>query len=681
VPDKKFKINCEFKPTGDQPAAIEFLANGILNGEKYQTLLGATGTGKTFTMANIVEKLQRPTLILTHNKTLAAQLCSEFQQFFPENAVGYFVSYYDYYQPEAYLPRTDTFIEKEATINEEIEKYRFAATNNLLTRRDTLIVATVSCIYGIGSPQDFEKLAVKISVGDEIPRDKFLRKLTEIQYRRAQNEFKNGMFSAAGDVVDIFPPDGDAFLRIEFFGDEIEKITEIDEFTFENLNDLKEIKIFPASHNVTTELKIEKAVPQIRKDLKKQVEYFKKIGKHLEAERIKTRVEFDIEMLLEVGHISGIENYTRYFSGRKPGEPPSCLLEFFPKDFLCFVDESHIAVPQIGGMFGADESRKKNLIEHGFRLPSAADNRPLKFPEFEKLTPQKVFVSATPGKFEFENCAPSSVNRGLKPAVHKISKEEFYTQKIKKLPPNFCEQIIRPTGLLDPEIEIRPTEKQVPISLKEIKLRREKNERVLITTLTKKSAERLADFLKENGVATGWLHSEVETFERVEILKSLREGKIEVLVGVNLLREGLDLPEVSLVLIFDADKRGFLRSRDALIQTMGRAARNANGKVILFADVETDAIREAIAETTRRREIQKKFNEKNGITPQTIIKKISDFGIKKTGAKYFDKKIKKEKLPKLIAELENKMALAVQNLEFEKAAELRDEIDFLQNAK
>ena len=654
---------------GDQPAAIDALVKGILKGKKYQTLLGATGTGKTFTMANIIERLQRPALVLTHNKTLAAQLCSEFQEFFPQNAISYFVSYYDYYQPEAYLPQTDTFIEKEATINEEIEKFRFAATNNLLTRKDTLIVATVSCIYGIGSPEDFESLALNLSVGQMIKRDDLLRHLVDIQFRRSQTDFKQGMFHVLGDTIEIFPPSADTVFRIEMFGDEIEKISEVKYFTGELIENLEEITIFPAKHAVTTQSKIEQAVVEIKKDLEIRFKQLKSLKKNIEAERLKTRVEFDIEMLLETGHVSGIENYTRYFSGRNPGEPPACLLEFFPKDFICFIDESHIAVPQIGAMHNGDRARKENLVQHGFRLPSAFDNRPLKFDEFENMTKQKILVSATPGKYEFEKCA-------------RLDKNDFYL-KVRKnnyqitLPTNFIEQIIRPTGLTDPIVKILPTKNEIEVILREIKKRIKAKERVLITTLTKKSAERLAEFLKESGIQTGWLHSEVETFERIEILKKLREGKIDVLVGINLLREGLDLPEVSLVIILDAHKEGFLRSRDALIQTIGRASRNINGEAILFADKETDSIKDAILETNRRRKIQLAHNKKYNITPQTIIKKIYDITPQKNMEKIDKKKVKKDDLKKIIKSLEDKMALAASNMEFEKAAELRDEIDAL----
>ncbi len=669
---KEFKLVSEFKPMGDQPEAIDYLCKGLEKNKPFQTLIGATGTGKTFTMANVVAQTQRPTLVLTHNKTLAAQLCAEFQEFFPENAVSYFVSYYDYYQPEAYMPKTDTYIEKEATINEEIEKFRHAATHNLLTRRDTLIVATVSCIYGLGSPQDYIDLAITLKAGTEVSRNKLLRQLTDIQYTRSGADFKQGMFHVLGDTIEIFPPSSDSVYRVEFFGDEIEAISEVDSFTGELFEELEEVKIFPAKHSVTTEAKIEKATVEIKKDLEIRYKELLKMGKNLEAERLKTKTEYDIEMLLETGHVAGIENYTKYFSGRASGEAPPTLLEYFPDDFLLFVDESHIAVPQIGGMFNGNYSRKSTLVEHGFRLPSAHDNRPLKFEEFEKLTPKKIFVSATPGVYEFEKCA-------------NMDKKEYYIKRRKDektpLPKNFVEQIIRPTGLTDPKVTVLPSENQIDVVMEKIEDRVKKGERVLITTLTKKSAEKLSGFLKENGVKVGWLHSEVETMERTEILRSLREGKIDVLVGINLLREGLDLPEVSLVCILDADKEGFLRSRDALIQTMGRASRNVNGEAILFADKKTDSMRDAILETERRRVIQEAHNKKHGITPKTIIKKIHDIAPRKKADEDTLKKVKKNEIPRLIKELENQMDLAVKNLDFEKAAELRDEIEFLKYEK
>ena len=634
--------------------------------KQHQTLLGATGTGKTFTMAHVIEKTQKPTLILAHNKTLAAQLCSEFQEFFPENAVSYFVSYYDYYQPEAYLPRTDTYIEKESTINEEIDRFRHSATHNLLTRRDVIIVASVSCIYGLGDVESYESLSLSLKKGDHIKRDILLRRLSDIQFQRVSNDFKPGMFHVMGDTLEIFPPSEEFAYRVEFFGDEIECITRIDSFTGEVFEEKSDLTIFPAKHNVTTPEKLNRAIGEIQRDLEIQVAQFQKDGKIVEAERLKTRTEYDIEMLQETGYCNGIENYTRYLSNRAPGEPPATLLEYFPQDFLTIIDESHISIPQIGGMFNGNLSRKKTLVEHGFRLPSCMDNRPLRFEEFEKMTNESLYVSATPGAYEYAHCP----------------REEF------------VEQIIRPTGLLDPEISIRPSQKsfytaslhtipeekannQIDDLLQEIRVQQKKGQRVLITTVTKKMAEKLADFFSENGIRAKHLHSEIDALERIEILRKLREGSIEVLVGINLLREGLDLPEVSLVAILEADKRGFLRSRDALIQVMGRAARNAEGRVILYADEMTEGMQEAVNETTRRRVIQIAHNTKHGITPQTIIKSIRDIGPQKKSSDHNLKKVKRSAFPELIRELESKMDIAVQNLEFEKAAEFRDEIEML----
>jgi excinuclease ABC subunit B len=671
---RKFDLQTEFKPAGDQPQAIDEIVTRIDKGVTHQTLLGATGTGKTFTMANIVQNVQKPTLVIAHNKTLAAQLCSEFQEFFPNNAVSYFVSYYDYYQPEAYLPRTDTYIEKEATINEEINRFRHAATHHLLTRKDVLIVASVSCIYGLGDVQSYEALAITIKRGEMIKRDKLLRKLADIQYTRSHLDFKPGMFHVLGDTIEIYPPSSENAYRIEFFGDEIEDISEVDSFTGEVFHSLEEVVVFPAKHNVSTADKVNRATTEIEKDLAIRVKELKATGHPLEAHRLQSRTEYDIEMLREVGYVNGIENYTRYLGERSAGDPPATLLEYFPDDFLVLVDESHMTIPQIGAMHEGNLSRKHKLIDYGFRLPSAMDNRPLKFEEFEKLVPQMVCVSATPGKYEFEKSA-------------RMKKEDFYThvaesvkkEKQPKMPENFSEQIIRPTGLVDPIIEMRPTRYQVDDVLQAIHERKPKDERVLVTTLTKKSAENLTSFLHDSGVNVKYLHSDVETLERIEILRELREGIIDVVVGINLLREGLDLPEVSLVAILDADKEGFLRSRDALIQTMGRAARNAEGRVILFADRITDSIEQAMAETERRRKVQLAYNKKHGITPATIRKAIKDIAPKSSGQieGHNVKKIRKDRIPELIRELEDKMTLAVQNLEFERAAELRDEIDML----
>lgn len=648
----KFKLKSKMSPAGDQPQAIEALVKGVNAGEKHQTLLGVTGSGKTFSLANVINQVQKPTLVLSHNKTLAAQLCAEFKEFFPDNAVSYFVSYYDYYQPEAYIAKTDTYIEKDASINEEIDKYRHAATHNLLTRNDVLIVASVSAIYGLGDVTTYEDLAIHLKVGEFIKRDKLLRKLTDLQYNRSHMEFKNGMFHVLGDTVEILPPSSDNMIRLEFFGDEIEAMHEADSFTGEIIKELTEVKIFPAKHNVTTRDHVERAVEEIRKDLDVRYKQFLEIGKLVEAERLKTRTEYDIEMMLETGYTSGIENYVRYINNREPGEQPATLLDYFPDDFLLVIDESHISIPQIGGMHNGNYSRKQNLVEHGFRLPSAHDNRPLKFEEFEGHINQAIFVSATPAKYEFEHTPKKQIT----------------------------EMIIRPTGLVDPVIEVRPTENQIDDILHEIKQVIDRKERILITTLTKKSAEKLTDFLQEADLKVKYLHSDIDTMERIEILRDLRLGEIDIIVGINLLREGLDLPEVSLICILDADKQGFLRSRDALIQTIGRAARNANGHVLMYADQMTAAMKGAIDETSRRRTIQMEYNEKHGITPKTIQKKVRDIQqtSHKPKKKYEKKNIPKEELPRLLAELQRQMDLASQNLEFEKAANLRDEIEKLE---
>jgi len=654
----KFELVSPFKPTGDQPQAIDEIVKNIENKKKHQVLLGVTGSGKTFTMANVVQKLQRPTLVLAHNKTLAAQLCAEFREFFPNNAISYFVSYYDYYQPEAYVPSSDTYIEKDASINEEISKFRHAATVNLLTRRDVLIVASVSCIYGLGSVEDYQSFAIEFKVGEDRKRDKLLRHLTDIQYTRSHMEFKQGMFHVLGDTVEIFPPDRDTVFRLEFFGDEIERISEVDSFTGEFIRDLESVKVFPAKHSVTSRDKIEHAAKLIRKDLKIRYDDLIKQGKPLEAERVKTRTEYDLEILLETGYTTGIENYTRYFSGRGEGAPPATLLDYFPDDFLMIIDESHMSIPQVGAMYNGNFSRKQTLVDYGFRLPSSHDNRPLKFNEFEGLLDDVVYVSATPAKYEMEKAKGSVV-----------------------------EQIIRPTGLVDPEVEVRPSTHQVDDLFEEIKKRIEVNERVLVTTLTKRSAEDLTDYLVDVGIKVRYLHSDVDTMERIEILRDLRLGKFDVLVGINLLREGLDLPEVSLIAILDADKRGFLRSTPALIQTIGRAARNVNGFVIMYGNVVTEAMQQAIDETDRRRKIQQDYNKKHGITPKTIIKEVKDIGIdgrKKGEVVLGERHIEISKVPKdeqkrLIKELDTQMDLASKNMEFEKAAELRDEIEELRD--
>ena len=652
---KPFRLVAPFEPKGDQPVAIEKLVQGLKKNEKHQTLLGATGTGKTFTMANIIQQVQRPTLVLAHNKTLAAQLCSEFQGFFPDNAISYFVSYYDYYQPEAYLPTTDTYIEKDASINEEIEKFRHAATFNLLTRRDVLIVASVSCIYGLGNVEDYEALAIKIERGQQIKRDQLLRRLTDIQYRRSGTDFKQGMYHALGDTVEIFPPAGDTVIRMELPFDEIETIQEVDSFTGEVLQELQDVMIFPAAHNVTTKEKIDAAIDGIKKELNEREKEFITKNELVKAERIRTRTEYDIEMLKETGYCTGIENYIRYLNNDGvPNASTSTLLDYFPKDFLLIVDESHITIPQVGGMYEGNFSRKQTLVDYGFRLPSAHDNRPLKFDEFEERCGQRIYVSATPGKYEFA-----------------------HTPKT-----NLTEQIIRPTGLIDPVVTVKPSKHQIDDIFEEIKQTLKRGERALITTLTKKMAEELTKFLSEAGQKVRYLHSDVETLERIEILRLLRTGEIDIIVGINLLREGLDLPEVSFIAILDADKQGFLRSRDALIQTIGRCARNVNGHVTLYADKMSDAMKAAIAETERRRGIQQAYNKKHDITPKTIVKAVHDIAeegrkLELRRPKYDHTKIPKDEKKRLMDELEKQMEIAAQNLEFEKAADLRDEIELL----
>lgn len=647
----KFKLVSPFKPTGDQPMAIETLVKGVKSKKKHQVLLGATGTGKTFVMAQMIEQLQRPTLVIAHNKTLAAQLCSEFQEFFPENSVNYFVSYYDYYQPEAYLPKSDTYIEKDASINEEINKYRHSATTSLLTRKDVIVVASVSCIYGLGSVEEYGKIAIDIKSGQEYKRDKLLRHLTDIQYNRSMMEFKQGMFHVLGDMVEIFPPSQDTIFRLEFFGDEIEKIVEADSFTGEIIRELEEIKIFPAKHDVASRERILRAIDGIKKELEERYEYLMSIGKQIEAYRLKTKTEYDIEMMLETGYCSGIENYTRYLHNREEGQQCATLMDYFPDNMMVFIDESHITVPQIGAMYNGNLSRKNTLIEYGFRMPSAADNRPLKFEEFENHIKNAVYVSATPGKYE-----------------------------LAKTKNKFVEQIIRPTGLLDPVIEVRPSKHQIDDIMKEITRIEEKGDRALITTLTKRSAEELTDYLTEAGVQVRYLHSDIDTIERIEILRDLRLGVFDVLVGINLLREGLDLPEVSFIGILDADKQGFLRSRDALIQTIGRAARNVDGFVVMYGDRVTDAMRAAIEETARRRGIQAEYNEKHGITPQTIIKAVKELQFKgksKNKKRIDTKKIPEDELKRFVDGLSAQMDLASQNLQFEEAAEIRDQIEII----
>ena len=591
----QFTMVTDQTPAGDQPQAIAQLAEGVRRGDRYQTLLGVTGSGKTFSMAKVIEQIQRPTLVLAHNKTLAAQLYGEFRQYFPENAVRYFVSYYDYYQPEAYVPQTDLYIAKDASINDEIDRLRHASTKALMERRDVIVVASVSCIYGLGSPEDYQDVMLFLRTGEARSREEILRRLVDVQYERNDIDFARGRFRVRGDVIEIFPSYEDRAVRVELFGDEIERIHEIDPLTGEILAAKPAVAIWPAKHWVTTASKMEQALGRIEAELRERVQWFKDQGKLLEAQRLEFRTKYDLEMLREVGYCPGIENYSRHMSGRAAGERPGCLLDYFPKDFLAMIDESHVTAPQVRGMYEGDRARKRNLVEFGFRLPSAYDNRPLTFEEFDALVPQKIFVSATPGPYEL------SVSRQV------------------------VEQIVRPTGLVDPLVEVRPAKGQVDDLIAEIKAQVEKHERTLVTTLTKRMAEDLSDYLQELGMKVHYLHSEIEVFQRIQILKDLREGTYDVLVGINLLREGLDLPEVSLVAILDADKEGYLRSETSLVQTMGRAARNVGGRVILYADQVTESIRKAIAETNRRRTIQLRYNEERGITPETIIKPIRDF--------------------------------------------------------
>lgn len=651
----EFKLHSKFQPTGDQPEAITKLTNGLRAGEKFQTLLGVTGSGKTFTMANLIQNIGKPTLVLAHNKTLAAQLFSEFKQFFPENEVHYFVSYFDYYQPEAYIASSDTYIEKDSRINEEIDRLRHAATSALLTRRDVIIVASVSCIYGIGSPADYAEMSINLQRGGRYKQAKFIRHLNDIQYHRNDMDFARGTFRVRGDTVDIFPSGRETAYRIEFFGDEVERILEIDPLTGEVLNYPDEVRIFPTSHYVTPEDKLKHAIQNIKNEYEERVKFFNDHQKYLEAQRLTQRIKYDVEMMEQTGFVKGIENYSRYLTGREPGEQPATLLDYFPDDFLMLIDESHMTIPQVRGMYNGDRARKETLVEYGFRLPSALDNRPLTFSEFEGHINQVVFVSATPGEYE--------LNRSPKPV----------------------EQVIRPTGLLDPKIEVRPTEHQVDDIMNEVQSCISKGQRVLVTTLTKRMAEDLSDYLTENGIKTAYIHSDIDTLERSDILKDLRAGVYDVLVGINLLREGLDLPEVSLVCIVDADKEGFLRSVPALIQTIGRAARNVEGRVIMYGDQITDSMREAIDETERRRTIQNRYNEEHGITPHSVAKAI-DEGLRAIiPAKDNDKKPKLNlnKIPtdeykNLIDDLTSQMELAAANLEFEKAADLRDTIQDIQ---
>ena len=649
-----FKLVSEYKPTGDQPQAIEKLSDGILEGKKYQTLLGVTGSGKTFTMANIIQRVQRPTLVLAHNKTLAGQLYSEFKEFFPENNVEYFVSYYDYYQPEAYIPSSDTYIEKDSSVNDEIDKLRHSATAALFETRDVIVVASVSCIYGLGDPIDYENMTVSLRPGMKIERNTMLKKLINMQYTRNELDFKRGTFRAKGDIVEIYPSDyGESAVRVEFWGDEVEKISEINPLTGKNVASRNHIMIFPNSHYVTTADKMERAIKTIREEMEERVKYFKSQGKLIEAQRIEERTNFDLEMMQETGFCQGIENYSRHISGREPGSAPFTLFDYFPKDFLLLIDESHATIPQVRAMYNGDRARKESLVKYGFRLPSAFDNRPLKFNEFEERVNQVIFVSATPAEYEKEHSGK-----------------------------NIVEQIIRPTGLLDPKIEVKPVENQIDDLIAQIHERVEKNERVLVTTLTKKMAEDLTSYLAGLDIKVRYMHSDIKALERMDIIRDLRLGEFDVLVGINLLREGLDIPEVSLVAILDADKEGFLRSERSLIQTIGRAARNTDGKVIMYADELTDSMDKAISETNRRRKIQMQYNEEHGIVPQTIKKSVRDTIrasiVEETTEKY--ELGKDASLEDIINKLTEEMLAHAEKMEFEEAAKLRDQIKELEKS-
>ncbi|MBQ9684198.1 excinuclease ABC subunit UvrB [Candidatus Saccharibacteria bacterium] len=650
-----FKLHSKYQPTGDQPQAIETLLNGLKQGRREQTLLGVTGSGKTFTMANIIEKYNRPTLILAHNKTLAAQLYSEFREFFPENEVHYFVSYFDYYQPEAYIASTDTYIEKDSAINEEIDRLRHGATEALLTRRDTLIVASVSCIYGIGSPEHYKAMAIRLAKGEQRDMTLFIKLLSEIQYHRNDIAFERGNFRVRGDTIDVFPASGDRAYRLEFGFDQLERIKVIDPLTAEVLAEPEEIGIFPNTHYATPKESLDLAIRKIRAEYEERLKFFNAEHKYLEAQRLSQRIKYDLEMLETTGFVKGIENYSRHLDGRVQGQPPATLLDFFPEDYLMLIDESHMTLPQIRGMFNGDRARKETLVEYGFRLPSALDNRPLTFAEFDRHINQVIYVSATPGEYELQHS------------------------------PAPAEQVIRPTGLLDPEIEVRPSDNQIDDLVEEIDQRIAKQQRILVTTLTKRMAEDLSEHLLELGIKTAYIHSDIDTLERGDILRDLRNGTYDVLVGINLLREGLDLPEVSLVAILDADKEGFLRSESALVQTIGRAARHVEGKVIMYADNMTGSMQRAIEETYRRREIQQKYNEEHHITPRSVAKEIGE-GLraiipeKEKNKKLDLRKIPHEELPQIIKELSSQMQLAAANLEFERAAELRDQIEDIKTA-
>ena len=642
--DVKFKLHSKFSPTGDQPQAIEKLVEGFENGLREQVLLGVTGSGKTFTMANVIERLQRPALVIAHNKTLAAQLCNELREFFPENRVEYFVSYYDYYQPESYIPQTDTYIEKDLSINDEIDKLRHSATFALSERRDVIVVASVSCIYGLGAPEEYYNLAISLRPGMTLDRDAFMRKLVSIHYERKDVDFQRSSFRVHGDVVDVFPAsNSEIVLRVEFFGDEIDRICETDFLTGRIISELNHAVIFPASHYAVESGKMNDALGNIERDMVEEVAEFERDGKLIEAQRLKQRVSYDLEMMREIGYCSGVENYSRYFDGRKPGEPPITLLDYFPEDFILFIDESHMTIPQLGAMYNGDRSRKKNLVDFGFRLNSAYDNRPLRFEEFDARVGQMLCISATPARYELEHAG------------------------------QVVEQIIRPTGLLDPPVEIRPTKNQIDDLLAEINRVISEKGRVLVTTLTKKMAERLSDYLKERKIKVRYMHSDIDTLERIEIIGELRRGDIDVLVGINLLREGLDIPEVKLVAILDADKEGFLRSETSLVQTIGRTARNSEGRVIMYADVITGSMQRAIDETNRRRKIQQDYNESHGIVPKTIIKPIVN-SLEITKKVDRTKEVSKQDIPDEIEKLKALMKIAQNNLDFEKCIEIRDTI-------
>ena len=654
-----FKLVSEFQPKGDQPQAIELLSEGVLEGAQHQVLLGVTGSGKTFTMANVIEKIQKPTLVISHNKTLAAQLYGEFKELFPENAVEFFVSYYDYYQPEAYIPSTDTYIEKDTQINEDIDKMRHSATRSLLERNDVIIVASVSCIYGLGSPEAYHGMLLYLEKGMTLSREEILSKLVEIQYERNDIDFHRGTFRVRGDVIEVFPAhEGNRAIRIELFGDEVDAISEIDPLRGRVIERLDKVPIYPGSHYVTPPEQLQKAIQNIREELKERVGWFKSRNRHLEAQRLEQRTNFDLEMLQELGYCQGIENYSRHLTGRKPGEPPPVLLDYYPRDYLLFIDESHVTIPQLIGMYRGDRSRKETLVEYGFRLPSALDNRPLMFEEFEKRVRQVIYVSATPSGYEM-----------------KKSREKI------------VEQIIRPTGLSDPLLEVKPAKNQVDDLLEEIRKRAKKKERVLVTTLTKRMAEDLAEYYADLGIQVKYLHSDIDTLDRVEIIRDLRLGKFDVLIGINLLREGLDIPEVSLVAILDADKEGFLRSEKSLIQTFGRAARNVNGQVILYADKMTGSMDQAILETNRRRKIQEEYNKVHGITPHTVKKSVRNILASIYEADYFtiptvadmeEGYVSVKEIPAMIQNLKKEMKEAASRLEFERAAEIRDKIQRLE---